>query len=171
MYEQRKWRGVTKRGEKQTSQLKALPPAAVWQSVKVCIERRRTFMSRTNRNATFVCVCALNVKPKCWDAGGQLEVLFRFFSLEKNDSSPLVCHLLWWSSSFHSLSSVSALWVKSSNISDYFATVLQALPVQPSCWEVGYHHLVFFWFFCCFIRHPHMTSHMFSCVCLNVRTC
>lgn len=75
-----------------SSKHSVLPPAAAWQSVKVCIERRRTFMSRTNRNAT--CVCALNMKPKCWDAGGQLEVLFRFFSLEKNDSSPLVCHLL-----------------------------------------------------------------------------
>lgn len=46
-------------------------------------------MSRTNRNAT--CVCALNMKPKCWDAGGQLEVLFRFFSLEKNDLSVTCC--------------------------------------------------------------------------------
>lgn len=62
---------------------------------------------------------------------------------------------------FHSLSSVSALWVKSSNISDYFATLLQALPVQLSCWEVGYHHFFIFFYFCCFICD---ITHVFMCV-------
>lgn len=69
---------------------------------------------------------------------------------------------------FHSLSSVSALWVKSSNISDYFATLLQALPVQLSCWEVGYHHFFIFFFI---FAVSYVTSHMFSCVCVNVMTC
>lgn len=124
-----------------SSKHSVLPPAAAWQSVKVCIERRRTFMSGTNRNATCVCAC---VCPKreaqmlgCWrPIKGSFQV---FFTWEKWFFSTCLSPAVM-KQQFHSLSSVSALWVKSSNISDYFATLLQALPVQLSCWEVGYHH-------------------------------
>lgn len=59
---------------------------------------------------------------------------------------------------FHSLSSVSALWVKSSNISDYFATLLATL------FNCLVEKLVTTTFFFFFFAVSYVTSHVFMCV-------
>lgn len=156
MYEQRKWRGVMKRGEKQTSQLKALCSAsccclAVCQGVHW---REHSWAERIEMRLVCVRVCPKHEAQMlgCWrPIRGSFQV---FFTWEKWFFSTCLSPAVM-KQQFHSLSSVSALWVKSSNISDYFATLLQALPVQLSCWEVGYHH---------FMSPAHDITHVFMCV-------